>query len=164
MLDTVNLWLPQSHTSAIVCNNLERVKEHTDTRTAEVSFSGYMDNYQVSIFNHGISLKGSLAKYHLHDNFQTLSRKASQEAIENLSDKLSLNVSEAEVKRVDIAQNFIMQHEHKAYYDLLGTCQHFKRLEQPKSVYYNTSNKQLIFYNKIAEGRHKGLTPPCYLE
>ncbi len=161
MLDTVNLWLPQSQTSTAILNNLERVKEHTSTSTAEVSFSGYIDNYQVSIFNHGISLKGSLAKYHLGDNFHTLTRKATQEAIESLSDSLNLKLSEADVKRVDIAENFIMKHQHKAYYDLLGTCQHFKRLEQPKSIYYSNSNKQLIFYNKVAEGKHKGLNSPA---
>jgi|SaaInlStandDraft_6_1057023.scaffolds.fasta_scaffold46494_2 hypothetical protein len=160
MLDTVNLWLPQSHTSSAICNHLDRVKEHTDTSTAEVSFSGYMGNYQVSIFSNGVSLKGSLAKYHLQDNFHTLTRKASQEAIESLSDSIKIDLSRAEVKRVDIAQNFIMKHEHKAYYDLLGACQHFKRLEQPKSVYYNNTNKQLIFYNKVAEGKHKGLKLP----
>jgi len=160
MLDTVNLWLPQSHTSTTISNQLDRVKEHTNTRTAEVSFSGYLDNYQVSIFSNGISLKGSLAKYHLQDNFHTLTRKSSQEAIESLSDRLRIDVSEAEVKRVDIAENFIMKHEHKAYYDLLGACQHFKRLEQPKSIYYSNTNKQLIFYNKVAEGKHRGLKLP----
>jgi hypothetical protein len=144
MLDTLNLWLPQSQTASEICNNLERVKEHSDTRTAEVSFSGYIDNYQVSIFNSGISLKGSLAKYHLQDNFHTLTRKGTEEAIESLSDILNLKISEAEVKRVDIAENFIMKHQHNAYYDLLGTCQHLKQLEQPKSVYYSNTNKQLI--------------------
>lgn len=161
MLDTVNLWLPQSQSSSAICNNLERVKEHTSTTTAEVSFSGYVDNYQVSVFDSGISLKGSLAKYYLQDNFHTLTKKATEQAIESLSDKLSLKISEFEVKRVDIAENFIMKHQHhNAYYDLLGTCQHLKRLEQPKSIYYSNTNKQLIFYNKVAEGRHRGLKLP----
>ena len=160
MLDTVNLWLPQSQTSTAIMNRLDRVKENIKTDTGEVSFSGYLGNYQVSSFNHGISLKGSLAKYHLGDNFQTLSRQSVQEAIECLSDNLGLDVSEAEVKRVDLAENLIMKHQHHAYYDLLGNCPRYKRLEQPDSVYYRNGSKQSIFYNKIAEGKYRGLALP----
>ncbi|MBL1320243.1 MAG: hypothetical protein COA63_004180 [Methylophaga sp.] len=160
MLDTVNLWLPQSQTSTAILNKLERVKESIKTSTGEVSFSGYLGNYQVSSFNHGISLKGSLAKYHLGDNFQTLSRQSAQEAIESLSDNLGIDTSKAEVKRVDIAENLIMKHQHQAYYDLLGECRRFKRLSQPKSIYYQNSSKQSIFYNKVAEGKHRGQELP----
>ena len=160
MLDTVNLWLPKSQISSDTFNNLDRLKVLTSTTTREVSHYGYLKNYKVSIFNYGISLKGSLAKYHLQDNFQTLTRKGAKEAIESLSDHLHLKLCEAEVKRVDIADNFIMKHQHKAYYDLLGTCPKLKRLVQPKSVYYSNSNKQLIFYNKIAEGRYRGQVIP----
>ena len=160
MLDTVNLWLPQSQTSTAIINRLDRLKKTIKTDTGEVSFSGYLGNYQVSSFNRGISLKGSLAKYHLGDNFQTLSRQSVLEAIECLSDNLGLNVSEAEVKRVDLAENLIMNHQHQAYYDLLGECSRFKRLEQPKSIYYKNGSKQSIFYNKVAEGRYKGLSLP----
>jgi len=160
MLDTVNLWLPQSQTATTIMNSLERVKESIKTSTGEVSFSGYLGNYQVSSFNHGISLKGSLAKYHLGDNFQTLSRRSAQEAIESLSDHLGIDISKAEVKRVDIAENLIMKHQHQAYYDLLGECGRFKRLSQPKSIYYQMGSKQSIFYNKVAEGKHRGLALP----
>jgi len=160
MLDTVNLWLPQSQASAGILNSLERAKENIKTSTGEVSFSGYLGNYQVSSFSQGISLKGSLAKYHLGDNFQTLGRKSAQEAIESLSDRLSIDISKAEVKRVDIAENLIMKHQHQAYYDLLGECGRFKRLSQPKSIYYQNGSKQSIFYNKVAEGKHRGLSLP----
>ena len=160
MLDTVNLWLPQSQMSSDTINNLDRLKVQTSTTTEEFSYYGYLKNYKVSIFNYGISLTGSLAKYHLQDNFQTLTRKGAKEAIESLSDHLHLKLCEAKVTRVDIADNFIMKHQHKAYYDLLGTCPKLKRLVQPKSVYYSNSKKQLIFYNKIAEGRYRGQVIP----
>jgi len=160
MLDTVNLWLPQSQASAVILNSLERAKENIRTSTGEVSFSGYLGNYQVSSFSQGISLKGSLAKYHLGDNFKTLGRKSAQEAIESLSDRLSIDISKADVKRVDIAENLIMKHQHQAYYDLLGECGRFKRLLQPKSVYYQNGSKQSIFYNKVAEGKYRGLALP----
>ncbi len=160
MLDTVNLWLPQSHTSTAILNNLERVSEVYSLTTAKVSCFGYLGNYKVSIYNYGISLKGSLAKYYLGDNFQTLTRKGTEEAIESLSDKLGINVNKAGVKRVDIAENLIMKHKHQAYYDLLGDCPRLERQEKPKSIYYSNSKKQLVFYNKVAEGKHRGLKLP----
>lgn len=155
MLDTVNLWLPNSQSAATMLRGLEREKEHVSTRTGEVSFSGSLGNYKVASFNQGISFKGSLAKYHLGDNFQTLSRRDTQEAIESLSDNLGIDVGKAGVKRVDIAENLIMKHQHQAYYDLLGECSRFKRLSQPKSIYYQNGSKQSIFYNKVAEGKHR---------
>lgn len=154
MLDTVNLWLNQSNPELKICNQLDRMKEHISD-TGEVSYSGCIDNYRVIINEYGILLQGSLAKYYLGDNFQTLTRKATQEALESLSDRLKVQLNSAEVKRLDIAQNFIMDHQHQAYYDSLGNCCHFKRLEQPKSIYYTNSTRQLIFYNKVAEGKHR---------
>lgn len=160
MLDTVNLWLPQSQASTAIMNRLERAEEIISPITGEVKIRGYLGNYQVSSFSHGISLKGSLAKYHLGDNFQTLGRKSAQEAIERLSDNLGIDVKEAKVQRVDLAENLIMKHQHRAYYGLLGNCPRYKRLEQPDSIYYRQGNNQSIFYNKVAEGKHRGLALP----
>ena len=108
----------------------------------------------------GISLKGSLAKYFLPDNFHTLNRGDSQRAIEMMADDLHLSIDQAKVCRIDFAQNFLMRYDPKAYYSYLGECLHYKRFCQPESLYYNNGLRTKLFYNKIAEGKAKGLKLP----
>jgi len=122
--------------------------------------SGYLKNYKVNISEHGISLKGSLPKYYISDNFQTLTRSDSKRAIEMMSDELSLPIHQAKVSRIDISQNLLMNHNPKAYYSYLGDCRYYNRLTQPKSLYYSNGLRQKLFYDKIVEGKSKGLLVP----
>ncbi|MBK8622694.1 MAG: hypothetical protein IPN79_13300 [Saprospiraceae bacterium] len=119
-----------------------------------------MNNYKVSLSGQGVSLKGSLAKYFLPDNFHTLTRSDSARALEQLADELYLPIHNANVSRFDFAENFLMDYEPEAYYQFLGQCQYYKRLPQDKSLYYTNGMRQKVFYNKIAEGKAKRLSLP----
>ena len=159
MYDTINLWLPIdkvgsfniSKTMQPLLNITEHIRDD-----GQVYASGYLNNYKVNISEKGISLKGSLAKYFLSDNFHTLTRSDCAKAFEQLSDQLYLPIKNANVSRIDFAQNFLMDFEPQAYYNYLGECQYYKRLTQPKSLYYSNGLRQKLFYNKIAEGKAKG--------
>jgi len=68
------------------------------------------NHFKVTVSSRGVNIKdGSLCKFHLGDNFKTLSRSETQKAIEQLSDTLHLPIEKACVSRIDIAQNFIVQ-------------------------------------------------------
>ena len=163
MYDSVNLWLPidkaGSFDIAKTLQNLSGITEHTKD-DGQVYYSGHLSNYRVNISGQGISLKGSLAKYFLPDNFHTLTRSDSARAFEMMADELSLPVYKANVSRIDFAQNFLMEYEPEAYYNYLGESQYYNRQPQSKSLYYSNRLRQIVFYNKIAEGKAKGMNIP----
>ncbi len=163
MYDSVNLWLPidkaGSYDFKKTLQSLSVITEHTKD-DGQVYVSGYLNNYKVNISGQGVSLKGSLAKYFLPDNFHTLTRSDSARAIEMMADELYLPIVKANVSRIDFAQNFMMDFEPDAYYPFLGECQYYKRLPQDKSLYFTNGLRQKVFYNKIAEGKAKGLILP----
>lgn len=163
MYDTVNLWLPLdkigSFDLSTTLQSLTGITEHTKD-DGQIYVSGYLNNYKVSISGQGVSLKGSLAKYFLPDNFHTLTRSDSARAFEMMADELHLPIQKAKVNRIDFSQNFIMDFEPQAYYNFLGECQYYERQPQSKSLYYTNTLRQKLFYNKIAEGKAKGLKLP----
>jgi hypothetical protein len=163
MYDTVNLWLPMDRIASFdlstTLQGLTGITEHTKD-DGQIYVSGYLNNYKVSISGQGVSLKGSLAKYFLPDNFHTLTRSDSARAFEMMADELHLPIQKARVNRIDFSQNFIMDFEPQAYYNFLGECQYYERQPQSKSLYYTNTLRQKLFYNKIAEGKAKGLKLP----
>ena len=163
MYDTINLWLPIDRAGSFdlgkTLQNLSGITEHS-RNDGQVYVSGYLNNYKVNISEQGVSLKGSLAKYFLPDNFHTLTRADSIRAIRKMSDELYLPIDRAKIGRIDFSQNLLMKYEPEAYYNFLGECQHYNRLPQPKSLYYSNGLRQKLFYNKIAEGKAKGLILP----
>lgn len=163
MYDTINLWLPMdkigSFDFSTTLQSLTGITEHTKD-DGQIYVSGYLNNYKVSISAQGVSLKGSLAKYYLPDNFHTLTRSDSARAFEMMADELHLPIQKAKVNRIDFSQNFIMDFEPQAYYNFLGESQYYERQPQSKSLYYTNTLRQKLFYNKIAEGKSKGLKLP----
>lgn len=163
MYDTINLWLPINRAANVNLSNttskLSNVTEHR-RKDGEVYVSGYLDNYKVSISGHGISLKGSLPKYYLHDNFHSMTRSDTLRSIEKMEDELYLPVQKAKVSRIDFSQNFLMNYEPETYYKFLGESQYYNRQPQTKSLYYTNGQRQKLFYNKVAEGKAKRLLMP----
>ena len=163
MYDTINLWLSIDKASSFdldkTLQNLSNITEHTRD-DGQMYVSGYLKNFKVNISEQGVSLKGSLAKYFLPDNFHTLTRSDSARAFEMMADELYLPIDRANVNRIDFAQNFLMDFEPEAYYPFLGECQYYNRQPQSKSLYYTNGLRQKLFYNKIAEGKAKGVSLP----
>jgi len=163
MFDTINLWLPIDdagiHNFDKSIKSLNQINECIND-DGQVSIHGNLNNYKVKLSGKGVSLKGSLAKYYLPDNFHTLTRSDTARAIEKLSDEINLPIHLAKVSRIDFAQNLIMNYEPQAYYSFLGECQYYKRQKWENSLYYKNENRTKVFYNKIKEGKSKGLKLP----
>lgn len=163
MFDTTNIWLPIDKIGSIdLSKTLQHLSDITEHKKvdSQVYFSGKLKNYKVFISGKGVSLDGSLAKYFLPDNFHTLTRSDTARAFEMMADELYLPIQKANISRVDFAQNFLMDFEPEAYYNFLGECQYYNRQPQAKSLYYTNTLRQKLFYNKIAEGKAKGLSLP----
>ncbi len=163
MYDTINFWLSFDKAGNFdmsrILQSLSDITVHTK-EDGQAYHSGNLRNYKVNMSGQGISLKGSLAKYFLPDNFHTLTRSDTARAIEQLSDELHLPIINANLSRIDFAQNFIMDCEPEAYYPYLGDSQYYKRLMQPKSIYYVNGLRQKVFYDKVAEGKKSRLKLP----
>lgn len=153
MYDSIHLW--KEGAGLELAPLLSRVAEHQ--RGESYYITGDLKNLNLILSDRGVSIKGSLAKWYLDDNLQTITRGDTERAIEALSDTLKIKVAEAVVKRADMANNFLVKHPPSIYYPYLGDCQHFSRTQQQTSLYYNGANRTKLFYDKIAECRAKGV-------
>ncbi len=166
MYDSINFWIDRylvdNYNLSTIAACLSGISEHQSDRGYFIN--GSLNNLKVNIYESGVSIKGSLAKFHLTDNLHTLTRSGTQQAIEHLSDVLSLPMDKAKVTAVDLATHFIMKYPPNNYYSFLGAKKYFNRLQaSPDTLYYNTKPKQLIFYDKSLEATAKNVNiPPIY--
>ncbi len=168
MFDSVTLKLRQENAKGVDFLSetpcfIDVTGEHLFNGEAVVS--GYLDNkLKVSISRHGVKIsEGSLCKWFLGDNLQTLGRKETQRAIERLSDSLHLPFEHADVTRLDVAQNLIVRYEPEIYLNHLGAANHYSRFLQTGSLYYQNVKRQLVFYDKTKEQKTKHeIAPEIY--
>lgn len=155
MYDTINFKITQEEAGGmdfleeIPCF-LDNVGEHF--YNGSPCITGNLKGLKVTANRHQVKIKdGSLCKFALGDNYQTLGRKDTQRAIELLSDTLHLPIDRAIVTRLDIAQNFILKHPTAIYLNHLGGLRHATRLQEPTGLYYVLGGGRLCFYDKNKE-------------
>ena len=158
MYDTVNFRLLQSEAGGVdflaetPCY-LENVGEHN--YNGEIVITGSLKGLKISLNRYQMKIKdGSLCKWYLGDNIQTMGRGDAQRAIESLSDTLHIPMSKATVTRLDIAQNFITRHPPEVYLNHLGIFKYATRLQEPNGVYYSQTGGRLCFYDKNREQKN----------
>ena len=133
---------------------LENVGEHY--YNGEVVITGSLNGLKISLNKYQMKIKdGSLCKWYLGDNFQTMGRGDTQRAIEKLSDTLHVPMSKATVTRLDIAQNFITRYPPEVYLNHLGILRYATRLQEPNGVYYSQTGGRLCFYDKNREQKSR---------
>lgn len=168
MYDTVNFWLNRVDAGKDFEKStlyLTNSKETANRDTGEIWSTGSIDNMKVTVSMAGVSVKGSLAKFYLPDNTYTLNRNLVKDAISKLSDALHLDLMKANVTRLDLSTNFIMQNEVTRYFDVLGACTHFNRVQATNNtLYYHNAGRQqkkaMIFYNKARETASRDIELP----
>ena len=159
MYDTVFLRLTQAEVNGVdfleeVPCFLEDVGEHIYSGFPFIT--GNLNGLKVTANRNQLKVKdGSLCKYLLGDNFQTMGRGDTQRAIEKLSDTLHLPMGKAVVTRMDIAQNFIVKHPPQVYMNHLGALRYANRLQEPSGLYYSLNGGRLCFYDKNKEQKSK---------
>lgn len=169
MFDTVNFRLFQSEAAGIdflakTSCYLENVGQHN--YNGDIVITGSLQGLKISLNRYQMKIKGgSLCKWFLGDNYQTMGRSDTQRAIERLSDTLRVPISKATVTRLDIAQNFITRHPPEVYLNHLGALRYHKRCPMAGigSLYYTGAGRQLCFYDKNREQKsHKEPIPELY--
>lgn len=159
MYDTINFRL-NAHDVGGGVDFLEETTQYFEVvgchefADGQESVSGRLGGLKVIATRGCIKVKdGSLCKYALGDNYQTLGRRDVQEAIERLSDELHLPIDRATITRMDIAQNFIVRHPTDVYFARLGVLAYATRLQEPHGLYYSLNGGRLAFYDKNQEQR-----------
>ena len=160
MYDTIYLRLTQAEVQGIDFLSetpcyLSNVAEHT-FNDGLVALTGNVGNLKVSLNRFQVKVKdGSICKYYLGDNLQTMGRRDTEMAIEKLSDTLHLPMSKAVVTRLDVAQNLITRYPPEVYFYHLGVLKYATRLQEPNGIYYSQTGGRLAFYDKCREQRAK---------
>ena len=155
MYDSVKFRLLQSDAVSVdflaeTACYLENVGEHRYNQ--DTVLTGNLNGLQISLSRYQMKVKdGSLCKWYLGDNFQTMSRGDAKMALEKLSDTLHLPMTKAAVTRLDVAQNIIIRHPVKVYLNHLGNMKYGTRLLEPSGLYYKTTNGVACFYDKTRE-------------
>ena len=134
---------------------LDNVAEHT-FNDGLVVLTGNVGCLKVSLNRFQIKVKdGSICKWYLGDNLQTMGRRDAEMAIEKLSDALHLPMSKAVVTRLDVAQNFCTLYPPEVYFNHLGVLKYATRLQEPNGIYYSQTGGRLAFYDKNREQKTK---------
>ena len=150
MIDTLHLF-EASGGIKIRTEGLTGMTESLKPETGETYVTGYLRNLQVYAGERGISIKGSLAKFLNGTNLRTLNRTEVIEAISQIQDALSVNLSKAKVTRLDLAATIETRYPPEAYYPLLGNCPRMYRGTEGSTLYYSVKCRRLLFYDKCKE-------------
>jgi hypothetical protein len=166
MFDTVNFWIDRAELQGNpfdICLCLSEITERQNNKG--YSCTGKAGDYTVSVYEAGISLKGSLAKNYFGDNLHTLMRRDVKQAVEQLCDGLHTDIGMAKVTRLDVSTIIQTRHPPADYYGYLGGKPYFERLQStPDTLYYNNRQRQIVFYDKTGEATAKGVQIPEILQ
>ena len=171
MYDSVNFWLDRNQEVIfdMVADRLQNARDSIDRNTGEIWTRGNLENLTATISMAGVSIKGSLAKYYFPNNAYTLNRHQVKEAVEKLSDDLSLPMHKARITRVDVSTNFIMMHPTHRYFGMLGMCRYYNRVQATSNtLYYHMKGldckRSMCFYDKARESQANKVVLPGVFE
>jgi hypothetical protein len=174
MYDTVDFWLGRENILSgkpfDVLHYLSEITERQNEKgyscTGHVSdYTGHVSDYTVNVSESGISLKGSLAKSFFNgDNINTLTRRATEQAIEQLNDWLHMDIRPAKVTRADVSTIILTARPPADYFPFLGNKHNFTRLQvTPDTLHYETGQRSLVCYDKSKQANVKNMQIPDIL-
>lgn len=113
----------------------------------------FNDNPKILFFN------GSLHKFYNGNNFVNLDLAVLPLAIEMFSDKLSIDMSNANITRVDYGINFKVNYAVHNYISCLMSFPRLQPMRFSDSITFFTHNgyKSILFYDKLKEIKRKDL-------
>lgn len=169
MYDKVRLFLPKCRGMPDISRYLDNGGEKTNIVTGEICAYGFVDGMKINQFEGGFVVSGSLARFFYPSNIWPLSHHSTKETIEKLSDRLHLDMAEADVWGLEFGTQFPMIKPVRTYLDKLGDMPKKVRIQGcADGLYYQGTNKAkkerqrliLAFYDKLADAKNKGLEIP----
>ncbi len=146
-----------------IIDKLAKTKEVINRNNGVAKIKGKFYNFYVTSVHDTISFSGSLSKYFYNSNIYDLTRSEIREACSKLSEELGVDISSAEILRLDIGRCIELDHPVSEYLMALNRITVYKRLEtEDETVEYRSKSneKSFVFYNKIKELQDKKNTIP----
>lgn len=174
VIDTLNMILRMIIPDMeAVCKNLHNCRPKT-FRDGLNGYEGYLKSWhntknhdlKVQITNYYVKVGfASWGKWFYGDNFRTMTLNDIRQCLDRISEILGLPMGEAQITRLDIGHNIIVDHKPEIYLNHLGTILHHKRLPTSEgSLYYSNSLRQFVLYDKKKAPRHKrDIVPEEYI-
>jgi hypothetical protein len=136
--------------------------QSVNPETGDLKESGRLENLRVWAGGWGLKIEGSLSKYRHECNAQSLTRQSCSEAIAEIGERLKIPIDEAQVRRFDMAQTFIMKRPVSEYMSALVAAPFLKRTDfsDRETVSFKNTLRELQFYDKRLELEKKGQTVP----
>ena len=159
MIDTLHLYL-NSYDGKIdidqLADRMTNTVMSTNAKTGECWVNGNLSNLKISASAGYISVKGSLPNYYFGGNARIIKRSEIAEALEKMSDELSLPMIKARVNRIDVSYHWQMSKPINSYLSRLGRLSRYERVKATENtLYYYKGGKEriktLCFYNKNKE-------------
>lgn len=145
-----------------VPRTLDAGSASTIIRDGCTSVVGRISNLSVSVNPYRVKIsKGSLCKWYLGNNIQSMTLEDTRRAIEKLSDRLRVPMGNAVVTRLDYGLTLPVKESPGCYLNLLGPLRGAERGNYGQSVYYSIEGgrEQLCFYDKSEESKSKRVPP-----
>ncbi len=162
MIDTVLIALPW-HDDPAVLSRLDACSEVIDYKTGELrGHRGHLKNIFVALNERGLIIQGGLPAFYKESSFHTLTPNETAEAVDALSDALSVYLESGRVYRSDFGFNLNLPSTPREVIRSLGPAPaRRKKLEYgSSSVVYKTKSHETAFYDKLMWARDKRILIP----
>jgi hypothetical protein len=144
---------------------MTRVRPFTDQKTGAVHMAGFLGSMSISDRSSEVLISGSLPRYLCGSNAFTMTRAGTKEAIERMSNALSLPLGEARAYRLDMAGNIVLRHPVGEYLATLGPWKQANRKDFSNgNISYQGGRCTLNFYDKILDLNRKSVPIPDHWE
>ena len=143
-IDTVHLWL----LDPLVIQDTDQWSKTHDPVRGEYFTRNHL-NLRLRTSERGTSIQGSLPEYYLGNNAYTLTQNQTQEAFDQLSEDLRINILDAKVNRVDWAVDLVTDYPPYQYDCHLGDSRLLgEKIKFRKTSYYENTSRTLSIYDK----------------
>ncbi len=147
MIDTGNIILRGNYLNQVNDAGIEWKSATTYEENSLVMRRGKIKNMIIELSYRYLSIKGSISQF-IGSNLISYSFAEIIEGYVKLGNIIGVNLLDAEFTRLDLAENIFVNHIPNAYYPSLGPANGLNRFVEKNSLYYNSKNRKLVFYDK----------------
>lgn len=131
------------------------IKTSINLITHENSYRGNFKNFQVFVKGYYVTIAGSLAKYHLNNNVDILTKEGISQALKQITKDLGIPLQRGTLSRIDIAVCLQVLSAPEDYMKLLTGIKNGYAKNDRGSLYFHRKFHTAIWYDKLNELEEK---------